>query len=136
MRLCHAFAAATVALVIGTPGVAHATGGGSNQGTIGVVYNSVTVGGVTLSGMCEYHVGASGLTITGQANAAAAAVATSMRCRAKHGSYWTDAVGSAPGNTVAVASSGNPPLPGTGVCITMSVTTLAAAAVSAPEFCV
>lgn len=130
-----AVATATLSVATGA-GVAHATGGGVNLGVRGVVYNTVTVGGVTMTGVCEYVVDSTGLTITGQATTAGAVVAMSLRCRVKHATYSTVAQAAMPGPAVAVVSGGNPPVIGTGFCIAMSTVTATAGSVGAPELCV
>lgn len=136
MRCARALVVGTVgtALVL-AGGPAFAAGGGTNQGTAGIVYNNVTQGGITFTGTCAYFIDASGLTITGQASASGSSI-TSITCTVRQGAFATSSTSSSTGPAAATTSTGNPPVPGTGFCITMTGRTAAGTNVSVPQFCV
>lgn len=117
---------------------AYATGGGTNRGDSGVVFNNVSVGGITFTGTCDYFINSTGLTINGQDTAAGTNVSTtSITCRVDQGTFSTSVFGGpTTGTAASITETGLPPFPGTAVCITMSAFTTAARTVSTGEFCV
>jgi hypothetical protein len=129
--------AAAAGILLLAAQAAYATGGGSNQGTAGVVFNNVTVGGITFSGTCTYFIGPSGLTIAGQASAAGGVVAeTSIICRVQHASFQSVSSAAMPGPAVATATTSSTAVPGTAVCIAMSALTNTGVSASTGSFCV
>jgi len=129
-------AAATVALAAQG---AYATGGGSNTGVAGFVYNTVTVGGVTFTGNCNYSM-TSRVTIAGHATAMSATpvAATSITCTVEHASPvppTTVSSGWISGPAAAVASTGQLQIRGTAICITMSALTATGAVATSGQFC-
>jgi len=128
-------AVAASAVVLATQS-AYATGGGSNQGTEGVVFNNVTAGGITFHGTCSYFIGVDGLTIVGQGSAVGPSVlATSVTCTVRQGTFSTSSSsGLTAGTTAATETTGLPPVPGTGVCV--SITAFTGITVSSGTFCV
>ena len=137
-RLGVIAAIATGTVALATQG-AYATGGGFNEGVAGFVFNTVTVGGVTFSGSCEYSM-TSRVTIAGHATAASASpvAATSVTCTVEHGSPvppTTVSSGLMPGPAAAVASTGQLQVRGTAICISISALTASGAVATTGQFC-
>jgi hypothetical protein len=130
--------AATSAMLLALAQAASAAGGGTNQGTVGFVYNNATVSGIAFTGICAYNVNTSGLTITGQAHAVGAVTSTSITCTVKHpGGFQTSSSATTVGASTATSTVGAPPVPGIAVCITMSaLSATTGLPVSASQFCV
>lgn len=132
MRGLDAVAACAAVTLVAAPGTAYATGGGTNLGAAGFVYETVTVGGVTFTGTCEYRAGS---FIAGEATAAGPVVTTGMQCRVKHGTSDSSVSKSSPGLATWVGTDGAV-APGTGVCISMSAVRLDGGTAWTGEHCV
>jgi hypothetical protein len=118
---------------------AYATGGGNNTGVSGFVFNTVTVGGVTFSGSCQYSM-TTRVTITGHATAASTppVAATSITCTVEHAGPVPPSVSSATmaGPAVTTNSTGQLQVRGSAICITMSAVAADGSTANAGEFCV
>jgi hypothetical protein len=127
------------AVVLLATQVAHATGTGSNAGVAGVVVNTVTVGGVTFAGTCDYAL-TSRLTITGSATAVSTTPvqATSITCSVEHGPVVPATVSSSgwtAGPAAVTASTGQLQVRGTAICIMMSARASDGAETTTGPFC-
>lgn len=137
-RLGVTGAAAAAVAVLAAQG-AYATGSGQNTGVTGFVTNTVTVGGVTFTGSCQYSL-TSRVTINGHATATSTTpvAATTLTCTVEHASPVPPTVISKTmaGPAVAIASAGQLQIRGTAICITMSALTATGSSVGTGEFCV
>lgn len=119
----HAFVVLLAApmLVVSLATGAEAAGGGWNHGTAGVVYDAVTIEGVTISGACAYHSDPTGITVTGTATAASTRLvaSTELRCTV-HTAFTLTWTRNGAGPAVSMAGSSRVPGPGTSVCIEMT----------------
>jgi hypothetical protein len=118
---------------------AYATGGGSNTGVAGIVYDNVTVGGITFTGSCEYSM-TSRVTIAGHATAASATpvAATSVTCTVQHESPvppTTSSSGWIAGPAAVTKSVGQLQIAGTAICITMAAQAADGSTVTTGQFC-
>jgi len=134
-----AIVGSVIAVVTLAAQAGYATGSGANTGVAGVAFNTVTVGGVTFTGSCNYAL-SSRLTITGSATAVSATPvqATSITCSVEHGSVVPATVSSSgwmTGPVAVTASTGQLQVRGTAICITMSALASNGVETTTGQFC-